>query len=83
MHLQAFTENAYKDLEFGKDHLIIGFIGLVDTFDGIVGKWRTAFEDPVKTIMRMEFMDAKRSLVDNSKLSISSELLLSITVLYG
>jgi len=55
----------------------------VDTFHGIVGKWRTAFEDPVKTIMRMEFMDAKRSLVDNSKLSISSELLLSITVLYG
>ncbi len=33
--------------------------------------------------MRMEFMDAKRSLVDKSKLCISPELLLSIIVFYG
>jgi len=45
MLLQAFSEKAYKDLESGKDHLIIGFIGLVDTFDGIVDKGTTTFED--------------------------------------
>jgi hypothetical protein len=50
MPIDAFTDLAYKGIVSGKDQIIIGSIGPVDTFNEIVDKRRTAFEDMAKLI---------------------------------
>ena len=53
MPLDIFTEEAYKGLVSGGDQVIIGSIGPADTFNEIVDKRRTAFENLAK-MMRGE-----------------------------
>lgn len=50
MPVDAFTEEAYQGIFSGKDQIIIGSIGPADTFNEIVDKRRTAFEDLSKLI---------------------------------
>ncbi|KAJ5705670.1 hypothetical protein N7455_004845 [Penicillium solitum] len=45
MPLDAFTQQVYQGLAEGKDQIVIGSIGPVDTFNGIVDNRRTAFEN--------------------------------------
>lgn len=45
MPLDAFTETAYQGLAEGKDQIIIGSIGPAETFNEIIDKRRTAFEN--------------------------------------
>ncbi|KAJ5545079.1 hypothetical protein N7535_006532 [Penicillium sp. DV-2018c] len=45
MPLDAFTQQVYQGLADGKDQIVIGSIGPVDTFNGIVDSRRTAFEN--------------------------------------
>lgn len=45
MPLDAFTQQVYQGLTEGKDQIVIGSIGPVDTFNGIVDSRRTAFEN--------------------------------------
>ena len=53
MPVDAFTDEAYKGLASGSDQVVIGSIGPVDTFNEIVDKRRTAFENLSK-MMRGE-----------------------------
>ena len=53
MPIGAFTDAAYKGLSSGSDQIIIGSIGPTDTFNEIVDKRRTAFENLAK-MMRGE-----------------------------
>ena len=45
MPLDAFTQQVYQGLAEGKDQIVIGSIGPVDTFNGIVDNRRNAFEN--------------------------------------
>ena len=45
MPVDAFTDEAYKGLASGSDQIIIGAIGPTDTFNQIIDKRRTAFEN--------------------------------------
>ena len=53
MPVDAFTDEAYKGLASGSDQVVIGSIGPADTFNEIVDKRRTAFENLAK-MMRGE-----------------------------
>ena len=53
MPVDAFTDEAYKGLASGSDQVVIGSIGPADTFNEIVDKRRTAFENLSK-MMRGE-----------------------------
>ena len=53
MPVDAFTDEAYKALASGSDQVVIGSIGPADTFNEIVDKRRTAFENLSK-MMRGE-----------------------------
>lgn len=44
MPLGAFTDEAYKGLEAGKDQIVIGSIGPPEVFNDIVDKRRAAAE---------------------------------------
>ena len=50
MPLGAFTDLAYKGLASGSDQVVIGTIGPADTFNEIIDKRRTAFENLAKMI---------------------------------
>ena len=50
MPLGAFTDEAYKGLASGSDQIVVGSIGPADTFNEIVDKRRTAFENMAKLI---------------------------------
>ena len=54
MPLDAFTDVAYKGLVSGRDQIIIGAIGPADTFNEIIDKRRTAFENLAKTLREMQ-----------------------------
>ena len=45
MPVDVFTDEAYKGLASGSDQIIIGAIGPTDTFNEIIDKRRTAFEN--------------------------------------
>lgn len=45
MPIDAFTEEAYQGILSGKDQIVIGSIGPADTFNEIIDKRRTAFEN--------------------------------------
>lgn len=53
MPLGAFTDEAYKGLASGSDQVIIGSVGPADTFNEIIDKRRTAFQNLAK-LMRGE-----------------------------
>ena len=53
MPLGAFTNEAYKGLASGSDQVIVGSIGPSDTFNEIVDKRNTAFQNLAK-MMRGE-----------------------------
>jgi len=48
MPVDVFTDEAYKGLASGSDQIIIGSIGPADTFNDIINKRRTAFENLAK-----------------------------------
>jgi hypothetical protein len=50
MPLDAFTDVAYQGIASGKDQIIIGAIGPADTFNDIVNKRRTAFDNLARMI---------------------------------
>lgn len=50
MPVDAFTDVAYEGLASGKDQIVIGSIGPADTFNEIVDKRRTAFENFAKLL---------------------------------
>jgi hypothetical protein len=50
MPLDVSTDEAYKGLASGSDQIIIGSIGPTETFNEIVRKRRTAFQNLAKMI---------------------------------
>ena len=50
MPLDAFVNEAYKGLASGSDQIVIGSIGPADTFNEIVNKRRTAFQNLAEMI---------------------------------
>ena len=53
MPLNAFTEEAYKELAAGNDQIVIGSVGPAETFNEIIDKRRSAFNTLAK-LMRGE-----------------------------
>ena len=53
MPVGAFTDAAFKGLASGSDQVVIGSIGPADTFNEIVSKRRTTFQNFAK-MMRGE-----------------------------
>ncbi|KIX04647.1 uncharacterized protein Z518_05517 [Rhinocladiella mackenziei CBS 650.93] len=53
MPVDAFTDAAYKGLASGSDQIVIGSVGPANTFNEIIDKRRTAFENLAK-LMRGE-----------------------------
>jgi len=50
MPIDIFTGAAYEGIVSGKDQIVIGSIGPEDTFNEIVDKRRTAFENFAKML---------------------------------
>lgn len=53
MPVQAFVDEAFKGMASGSDQVVIGSIGPAETFNEIVDKRRTAFQNLAK-MMRGE-----------------------------
>lgn len=53
MPVQAFVDEAFKGLASGSDQVVIGSIGPAETFNEIIDKRRSAFQNLAK-IMRGE-----------------------------
>lgn len=53
MPLQAFVDEAFKGLASGSDQVVIGSIGPAETFNEIIDKRRSAFQNLAK-MMRGE-----------------------------
>lgn len=50
MPVDQFTDAAYKGLASGADQVVIGSIGPEETFNEIINKRRTAFENLSKML---------------------------------
>lgn len=50
MPVDKFVDETYNGLVSGRDQIVIGAIGPVDTFNEIIDKRRTAFENLAKAM---------------------------------